>query len=332
MDTWSASALLALTPFDGERLFGGDATLTYRRLLRVWHPDRNPHPQAADVFHRIRELWRQRRGAAPSSERFFEDAEGHRYRARFDRSEPFELGEAAFGQRHTFWFLRNDVRDRFEAAQRSRASCRFADARMKAAFEPLLPQGRFLWGPSGGLVETPRLPGFWRLRSLLAHHPDGLPPRHVAWMVSALLNLACYLEHTGVVHQALLADYVWVDAATHRIALPGAWFYAAAAGERIHALPGAALDVAPRTLLDQRIAMPVFDRQLILALGRELLGDRTGMRLTARTDVPYPLTAALRLPAARTAQEHYRSWKQALQEAFGPPRFVTLDAPTHPLD
>ena len=74
------------------------------------------------------------------------------------------------------------------------------------------------------------------------------------------------------------------------------------------------------------------DRELIRALGRELLGDVTGVRLARAKAAPAPMLDWLRLPAGDSAIYDYQTWmNQVLKASFGERRFVTLEITTDDL-
>jgi len=86
------------------------------------------------------------------------------------------------------------------------------------------------------------------LRDLLEHLNGKLSAEHTAWILSSLLNIACYLQYAALTHNAVSPDTFFVSPEAHSGALLGGWWYATAAGARIGALPAStalivALDV-----------------------------------------------------------------------------------------
>jgi hypothetical protein len=67
------------------------------------------------------------------------------------------------------------------------------------------------------------------------------------------------------------------------------------------------------------------DLELVRAIGRELLGDITGVRLARDSAAPRAMIDWLRLPASDDPIEEYRTWRtQVLHDSFGARRFVEL--------
>lgn len=91
----------------------------------------------------------------------------------------------------------------FERFIRQAGGLEYASAEMCIALAPLLPNiAGQVWGPEGGLVVIRRPGGFVRLADLfefyrLRNPSFPVPAEHVAWILSGLLNLACYLAYRG---------------------------------------------------------------------------------------------------------------------------------------
>jgi hypothetical protein len=162
------------------------------------------------------------------------------------------------------------------------------------------------------------------LKDLVAHLGGQLQPKHAAWVISSLLNLTCFFEVTGLTHNAISPDTIFVTAKHHAAYLLGGWWYAAPTGSRIELLPEATHAVMPRSMATSKRADIRLDLESIRAVGRTILGDSTGLDLVSRKDLPRPMANFLRLPSSGSAIEDYRAWGQALKDSFGPRRFMEL--------
>lgn len=345
--TWTASQWLDVNLGSAPTVFEGSPTQIqrlYRRLARRWHPDHNPSPQAHDVFVHLKALYARALALAgapaarlhhagggprpsPVGPVVVLDGDGRRFRFAPQASEPFELGRFYRGRSSLAFGVDPDHAVLFQQAVATVKGLRFADRTMAEQMQPLLPDLHAApWGPQGGLWVLRRDPEAVRL--LDAHHHftrDGgrWSAEHVAWIVSGLLHLLCYLEYAGVAHQGIGLDTVWVSPATHRVHLWGGWFYARAFGQPVTVLPATSAAMAPSGYLAAKTAGGGLDRELVRAVGRELLGDRHGQRLP--TDAaPAPFLHALRLPAGPSAVADYRAWKRVLTASFGPAKFVPM--------
>ena len=53
-----------------------------------------------------------------------------------------------------------------------------------------------------------------------------LPPEHAAWIVSRLENLCCVLAYSGILHNGINMESVFINARTHQAYLLGGWWNA----------------------------------------------------------------------------------------------------------
>ena len=330
----SARDILAIPEDQPERLFGTPDAVTalWHALAQRWHPDHTTDTAAASVFSHLallRDKARERRDLGlwriPGLLEL-RGTDGTLRRARYVRDFPFELGTAYLGGSLLTFVIEDEYADLAETARRTIAGLGYANDGMRDSLAgrlPVLKTGFKTRDQTVLILERPA--ETLRLRDVLDHFGGRIDPVHVAWIVSELLNLACYLAWAGVAHDDISLDSVYIVPAQHKVWLPGGWWYANPIGGRMNALPERTLTVAPATVLDTKQASPRVALELIRLLGRELLGDPDGLRLGADPTVPKALGAWLRLPAPDSPREDYGQWPRVLRDSFGPPRFVALD-------
>lgn len=327
----TAPELLALA--EPERLFSptlADTRRAYRALAWTWHPDRNTAADAPAVFAHVGALYhaalaKLARGTWHAPGLFQCTAEdGAVHMIRYHARHPFELGQMLVGKTAVAFVVRPEFADLFENARRTIAGFRFASEAMRAQMAPGLPAGTAIATPEGPVMIVDKAPDLVLLRDLLGHLGGAMDPRHVAWVLGSLHNLACWLDYAGLTHNAIALDTVFVSPEAHRCALLGGWWYAARHGGRLAALPARSAGLAPPDVLATRTADPRVDLELIRATGRALLGDESGLRLMRDASVPRPLADWLRCAASDSALHDYELWGSVLTASFGARRFVKL--------
>ena len=324
----TAAALLAIPGDRPERLFEGsadDVKRHYRRLAMAWHPDRNRDPSAPAVFQHIRRLYEMTACRGPLT---LAAIDGKTYELDVLRRHPFELGTMYVANTVVAFAVDRAHADLVRRAERMIGNLRYADDGMRRQIACHLPPYPFCGAfqtDSAYVIVMRKRPGDLLLRDVLDHVGGRLDPRHVAWVVSSLLNLCCYFQYAGITHNALSPDTCFMSPAGHSVAVLGGWWYAAQTGERMVAAPAGTIAWAAHDLMDTGRADIRTDLGLVRAIGRELLGDITGVRLARDSAAPRAMIDWLRLPASNDPIEEYRTWRtQVLHDSFGARRFVEL--------
>jgi hypothetical protein len=333
----SAPALLAIPEDRPERLFEGtfdEVRKAYRLLAMLWHPDRSCDPDAHAVFQHIKRMYEKLEqasrpgagaGLAPLT---LTAVDGKTYEINYLRSHPFELGTMYVANTVVAFVVDRVHADLVQNAERMIKDLRYADEAMRAQVASHLPAwpfaGAFQTGTAYVVVMRKR-PDLLLLRDVLDHVGGRLDARHVAWVISSLLNLCCYFEYAGITHNALSIDTCFLSPPGHSVAVLGGWWYAARRGERMLAAPASTMEWAPYELLSTNEAGIRTDLELVRAIGRALLGDISGMRLAREGAAKQEMINWLRLPASDNPIEEYRTWReQVLHDSFGARRFVEL--------
>lgn len=324
----TADQILALTTEDYGKLFPDRRAIrdAFTNLLKVWHPDRNKEPRAAQVTAKIVALHKRavaadQNGSWIMPNRLRAKKDGRDVEFHYLRKAKIPAGEIYIGRKALITVAGKGMEDLVLHAATTIGSLPAVPAKMQEEFSRLLPKvDRTISVANGHAVSI--APGMVRLRDLI-DKTGPLDPKHVAWVMSGAYNLACYLELSGITHLGIDLDHVFVKPETHEVALLAGWEFAALR----HAKPKAATPTAAQTLGSSLSVDPTDRRhhlRLIRALGRAALGDPSGSRLTSRSDIPRPYARWLQLPPGRSAQPEYEAWGHCLVESFGPRRFQAL--------
>lgn len=346
-----ADALLSVPLSEPERIFPADKEgikALFRKLARRWHPDHNHDPQAVTVFNHVT-------GLSESAESKLEagmwhvpgllqikQKSGKDAKINYLRKHDFELGEFYVCKDKVVYVVRPDFTDLFENGVGTIQGFRYPNDKMRAQFEPQLPKfvGQFEAADGRRVMVIDRDEQMVLLRDLLEHQGGKMDPKQVAWIMSRLHNMTCYLQWAGMAHNAISADTVFVlpkdhtfkptadqqiSPKDHTMALLGGWWYAAKENQRLLGLPPQTVNYAPRSVLADGRSDIRTDHALIRVTGREILGDITGVKL-ARNGTPQPMADWLALPGSGDAMKDFDTWqKKVLKDSFGARRYVELD-------
>ncbi len=330
----TAQDLLSIPASEPERAFPADkaeAKRIYHGLASRWHPDHTKDDATSAVFQHVQDLYKSavakiEAGAWVTPGVFdLTDTDGRRYRIRHQRKHEFELGDLYVAPTVAVFRLDETNKDLFERARKAIGSFRFASSEMEKEFARYLPKVKKSFETaSGPVMVIEKTPDLILLKDLLSHLGGRMDPTHVAWILSSLHNIVCYLVHAGISHNAISLDTCFVSPEYHSVALLGGWWYATKVGEKMAGAPARTVTYAPRDLLDSRKGDIRVDLEMIRALGRELLGDVTGARLGTDKSVPKAMADWLRCASGGDAVRDYELWQETLKASFGARRFVRL--------
>lgn len=333
----TAEEILAIPATEPERLFAGPDPDSVKKLVRAlsmkWHTDRNSDPRAGEVFDRVQKLAES--AACKIAEGIWEtpgllritSTDGAKFELRYASKVALEVGTMFVGRTSIGFDIPTDNLDLLENAERQLAGLTYKNDAMRSDFARYFPDiARKVDTASGALLLLNKTPDVLLLQDVLTHYKGTMPPRHVAWVISRLLNIACYLELQGkVAHNAIGPDTVFISPVHHSACLLGGWWFTTDLGAPLKAAGQRMILAAPPDVLQKKVGDSRTDMEMIKALGRELLGDAPGARQSTDSAVPAALVDWLHLSTHQSAVATYHDWQdRVLINAFGARKFVEM--------
>lgn len=301
----------------------------YRALAHQWHPDRAGGD--IKVFQHVTALYREleeqlTKGGwqgAGSCEYATVGSKGE-FHVHFLRHRRFELGSCYICRTSVLYVIEAKHKMLYDKALSFMKSFKFVDVRMKEEMERYLPTvTREVALYANNAVILRKDSDLIALRDVVAHL-EQIPLVHVAWIISRLMGLACYLQYAGIAHGAIDQHTLFISPQRHVVALLGGWWYARKAGEKLSHLPAHSARVwrrLPHAVRVSKRATTLLDRELIRTVIRELLGDAGGAKLLHDGKTPKPLAVWLS-GGARDAVADFRNWEKVREQSFGERRFT----------
>ena len=297
----------------------------YNLLALRFHPDQNKSATAQDEFIRLQELYRAAQAQLELD--FWETKSSLRfggYRARFRRKLPLQIGTMYVGDSHVVFMIEAAHRALFDNAVQTIKGFGYASDQMQKEMSRYLPTIKAQVDlPQHCVVVLEKTPDLILLRDIPRTVPEW--DRHVAWIVSCLHNIRCYLEYSGLTHNNISADTCFVSPEHHSVAVLGGWWYAAKPGTKLKAVPAESYELFSPAMQASKLADYQLDRELVKALARELLGDRVGTRLLASKPAPDAFLNWARCTSSATAVKEYESWGRVLDTSYGKRKFIPLE-------
>ncbi|MTH95069.1 J domain-containing protein [Roseibium sp. RKSG952] len=328
----TAAEILKMSAEQATILFPGDEReikKRFHRLAMTWHPDRSSDPKSGDVLQKLIELKEVAlRGCLKvvRHEVLLKTDEDKTFRLNFLKENLTEAGRILIGTNTVTFIHRPDLGDIGRAEKERVENLKFANDMMRKQMRTLLPctikSSALKDGGHFTVMERPA--GSVFLKDLIEYHGGQMPVRHVAWIVSGLMNIACYLEWAGLVHGAISPEALTIQPEKHSVHLLGGWGFVTKIGERPIALPGRTTEVYPKIAVKGQAATPEIDASLIRNVALDCLGKSHGGQLLTEGTVPKPFANWISLPPASRAVADYEAWMTALVESFGPRRFEKM--------
>lgn len=335
--TLTADQLLAIPEAAPALLFKGDADSVkkaYRKLAMIWHPDHSANANPEPVFKHVKALYEKVENLITEGKwdtggpLFLTATSGQTYEINYLRRHEFELGMMYVSDKVVTYVIDRSNVDLVERAEATIKGFTYANNGMRDEISKLLPSYPFAGAfqtETSYVIVMRKTADVLLLRDVLDHFGGRMDSRHVAWVVSRLLNLCCYLQYAGLTHNGLSIDTCFISPPHHSVSILGGWWYSARAGDRMVAAPNSTIEWGPHDLMATKKANIRTDLEIVRSIGRQLLGDVSGMRLGRDKVAKDAMINWLRLPASDDAIKEYGIWRnQVLQDSFGARRFVEL--------
>jgi hypothetical protein len=333
-----AQAILSIDLSSATKLFPGDKKAVnshFRTLVSKWHPDHNTEPNARSVYEHVVKLRNialdlLKGNAAPKAgstllNREYTTKDGAKSRFSYLRLHPGDLGDILIGTRTLTYEIGDDYEDVAEAEILRAGNLAYADDKMRNEMQRYLPTlKRSLKIGDKTVLFYDRPADCVLLEDLKTFLGGKVAPVHVAWIVSSLMNMVCYLNWAKLVHGAISLDTVLVCPAKHSIILVGGWGYATVAGDRPVLLPRRTMSLIPRLIVKGETVSTKVDIDLIKDIAQDLLGAPGGTGLHLDKSIPRPLIDWTLSPSSDDAIDEYGVWTNTLNAAFGKRKFVEM--------
>lgn len=308
--------------------------LDYKNLVKVWHPDKNDNSKEAEnvmmiineLYNKAKELIKSGIWEAPGYIRISgkrKEIHEIRYRTRHK----FELGTMYVANNSLIWLIDENNRDFVQNGERAIQGLKYCDDKMKEEFESCMPKiiAKFETANNRLGLVVEKVANLFLLRDVLNYYEGKIPERHVAWILSRLYSIVCYLDYNGISSNGITTDTVFISPKYHGSALLGGWWYSVKQGSKMLGTSDEVFSVMPPQIKDKKLGNILTDMESIRLIGRELLGDRSGNGLALNSSVPDAMINWLRGAAGSNAFEELTKWKKVLEASFGKRKFVEMD-------
>lgn len=329
----TAEEILQIDLQNPEKIFSLDNfTKEFFRIRKQWHPDYNVNPKAKDVFQHLMLMSETAKKRIASNtwngnaSLQYTTTAGKTFRFKYTSMREFELGKMYIGKQHVIYVIESKNKDLYDNGVKAIRGIKYSAKKFENQFKSLFPKiiqsGETDIG-SVLVIDKPK--DFVLLQDLLDFLPDNtLPPKHTAWVLSSMYNIAMFLNHLGITHNSIMASTIFVDPSNHSCMLLGGWWYSVKQNTKLKAIPSELIKILPKKLFTDKKAKPCYDSQAIKAVAINCLGDSTlgGSKLLFNHDIPKQIVNWIRTPASDSALKEYEGWVNALENSYGERKFI----------
>lgn len=305
----------------------------YKELVKEWHPDNSTKKNANDVFQHINKLYSEALEMITKGKwektNFVTlvTSSGKKIEISFSAHSKFELGETYVCSKHVIYIIDKDKEKYYKNAIERIKSIKYADKNMESKLSIFMPTIHNAYELDDGrhCLILKKTPDVYPLRNVLEYFKGKVPPKHTAWMISRLSNIACILGYNNIVHNGINIDNCYVSPEFHSIMLLGGWWYSVPVGEKMIGITKENYDVIPIVEKNKKVASYVTDLESIKMVGRKLLGHNIIRTLLNDNEIPSAYRNFLIEGASDDAVKEFKKWDKSLNDAYGKREFIKLE-------
>ena len=329
-----AKEILSITKCGDLFPYGEDKVRAkYKELVKEWHPDISSHPDSFSVFAKITELYRQalqllENGQWEKTDYILISKEdGRKIALNYDTCFDFELGTCYVTKTKIVYVLDSDKEKYYKNAINRIKGLSYQDKKMEDELSRFLPAIYQTFQTSNGAygIVLDKTEDVYPLKNVYEYFDQHMAHKHVAWILSRLCNLTCYLKFSGLVHNGIKINNCFVSPKSHSILLLGGWWYTTKEGESMIGTTKDIFSVMPIAAKSSKKSSSLTDLEAVKLLGRQLLGETNCRKLSMDSSIPKPLIHFLIGGSGNDSYEEFAKWDRALMDSYGERKFISME-------
>ena len=297
----------------------------YRELAKKYHPDVCKSLSSEIDFAKINELYKEALDKVEKGIWFEKDVlllesiKGQKYKLKYLKKHSFELGFFYIGRQHLIYVLDNKNKKYLDNALNVLKNLKYANADMEKEFKRYFPQvvDNFKLNTGEYCLVLKKEETDFLLSDFVDFYISQnkeLDPKHCAWVISRLSNIACFLKYNGIVHNGISLTNCFISPKYHTIMLFGGWWYCVPEGDKLIGTQKSVYDVMPIKEKSEKISTYQTDLECIKQIGRQL-----------NKSLPKPFENWVNKAASKDAFQEFDSWNKVLDASFGERKFIVLE-------
>lgn len=330
----TAKEILSVTKCGDLFPYGEDEVKSkYKELVKEWHPDTNSNPDALNVFTKITELYDRASELLENGQWektnyiLISKDNGKKIVLNYDTYFDFELGTCYVTKTKIVYILGEDKEKYYNNAIQRINSIRYKDKKMEDDLSRFFPKIYQTFKTTSGeyVIVFDKPEGVYPLKNVFEYFGEKIDDRHVAWIISRLCNLTCYLKFNGLVHNGININNCFVSPKDHSILLIGGWWYTTKEDERMIGTTKDIFSIMSVSSKESKKSSSLTDLESVKLLGRQLLGETNCRKLSLDNSIPKPFIIFLTGGSCNNSYEEFTKWDKALEDSYGKRKFINME-------
>lgn len=314
-------------------LFPNDLEKTkikYKELAKKWHPDVPTGNE--EVFSHITALYNQAmsdlsNGRYKSSNYLELKTTNKTIQIKYLTSYEFDLGVVYICTNHIVYVFNKDTDKFFNNAVTMINSINYPDNNVKDMIERFMPKIHSTYQTNDGnnvlVLKTEKT--IYPLQYVLKYFKGQIEARHVAWMITRMSNIECFLQTINIVHNGITLDNIFVEPSTHSIYLFGGWWYSGFKSKKMIGVNAETFNIMPIHIKTTKLYGVETDLESIKYIARTLLGQSNPRLIRERKDIPTEFLQFITDGAGDDAIKEYQKWDKLLDASYGTRKFIKME-------
>lgn len=297
----------------------------YKALVKIWHPDVNKTLNSSCVLSKINMLYEQALELIKNNQ--WEKTgliqlctiNNKILNIEFISYVDFELGKIYICDDYIIYLFDYDKQEFYKNMLERISKLKFYDKSMQNEFKESLPNVLSYYYLKNGsyCIIIKKSHDVFMLSDVLRYYKNDFDDRHAAWIISRLLNLECYFEFSGIVHNGINIHNCFICPKNHRVFIYGGFWYMTNINEKMLGVSKEIFNVMPIHTKNTKCSSTASDLESIKLLGRILLKKNT--------HVPLSFKKWLENGCLNTAIEELERWDNTIIKAYGRRKFIKMD-------
>lgn len=329
-----AATILSITKCGDLFPYGEDKVKAkYKELVKVWHPDTNSDPEASNVFAKITELYNHALELLADGQWektnyiLISKDNGKKIALNYDTCFDFELGTCYVTKTKVVYVLGSDKEKYYNNAIRRIKGLQYKDKKMKEDLSRFFPKIYQTFKTNNGeyVIVLDKTEDVYPLKNVFEYFNNKIDDKHVAWIISRLCNLTCYLKFSGLVHNGININNCFISPKYHSILLLGGWWYTTKEDENMIGTTKDIFSIMSVSAKGSKKSSSLTDLESVKLLGRQLLGETNCRKLSLDSSIPKPFINFLIGCSGNNSYEEFTKWDKALNDSYGKRKFINME-------